>query len=64
MHEKGQQVEQDEIEAEMFLTVAKIMFKMITLVLQCVKGLILDAPAMPATGCKRRDIFGGWLDVG
>ena len=64
MDKKGQQIEQEKGHRQVVLSMAKIMFDVITLVFQSVKALIFHLPAGAAGFDQIDDIVPGDFDVG
>ena len=48
MHEKGQEIEEKKVVGQVVLSMAKIMFQMVALVLEGVKAFIFDLPSSPS----------------
>jgi hypothetical protein len=55
MDVKGDQVEYEKVYRQVALAMAEVVFNMITLIFQCIKGLIFNFPADP-TGLDQQQI--------
>lgn len=64
VHQEREQVQEQEVEAEVFLAMAEVVLEMVTVVLERVEGLIFDACTVAASYRQVRRIAFGWLDVG
>ena len=64
VHKKGQQIEQEKAHRQVVLSMAEIMFNVITLVFESVKALIFHFPAGAAGFDQIDHMVCGNLDVG